>query len=66
MVWMISKGKAWLNGLSPCHAPSDDILTVVMLGDNVDMVDEQTSLRLGSIRVSIIEFSQNLRMPWAI
>lgn len=66
MVWTMSKGKAWFNGLSPCHAPSDDVLAVVMLCDPIDMVDEQTSLRLSSASVSGIELSQNLTMRWAI
>lgn len=32
---MISNGKAKLRGLSPCHAPSDEVLMLVMLGGNM-------------------------------
>lgn len=66
MVWTTSKGKAWFSGLSPCHAPSDDTLAIVTLCDDVDMVDEQTSLRWSLMMVTIFELSQNLRMLWAI
>ena len=34
-VCMISNGKAKLRGLSPCHAPSDEVLMLVMLGGNM-------------------------------
>lgn len=30
-VWTMSNGKAKFKGLSPCHAPLDEVFTAVML-----------------------------------